>query len=99
VREGERRVVSAFARALAAVRPDEDFAALHKPLTMLLFGMINWLFTWHRPDGGLSHQQLAPIVADLFFAGVPGVRLMPAPASAGLPLSKSTSTITAGDMQ
>ena len=37
----ERRVVAAFARALAAVRPGEDFARLHKPLTMLLFGMIN----------------------------------------------------------
>jgi len=70
----ERRVVAGFAQAIGAWQPQQADAGLTKPLTMLLFGMINWLFTWHRPDGGLTHDQLAPIVADLFFAGVPGVR-------------------------
>jgi len=95
----ERRVVAGFSQAIGVWQPQQAEAGLTKPLTMLLFGMINWLFTWHRPDGGLSHQQLAPIVADLFFAGVPGVGLAPAPAAAGLPLFNRTSTITAGDMQ
>ena len=40
------------------------------PLAMLLFGMINWTFTWLRPGGALSHQALGPLVADLFFVGV-----------------------------
>jgi AcrR family transcriptional regulator len=71
----ERRVVAGFAQAIGAWQPQQAAAGLTKPLTMLLFGMINWLFTWHRPDGGLKHADLAPIVADLFFAGVPGVRL------------------------
>ena len=70
----ERRVVAGFAQAIGLWQPQQADAGLTKPLTMLLFGMINWLFTWHRPGGGLSHEQLAPIVADLFFAGVPGVR-------------------------
>ena len=70
----ERRVVAGFAEAIGAWQPGQAKAGLTKPLTMLLFGMINWLFTWHRPDGGLRHADLAPIVADLFFAGVPGVR-------------------------
>ena len=70
----ERRVVAGFAEAIGAWQPGQAEAGLSKPLTMLLFGMINWLFTWHRPDGGLRHADLAPIVADLFFAGVPGVR-------------------------
>jgi len=70
----ERRVVAGFADAIGAWQPGQAEAGLSKPLTMLLFGMINWLFTWHRPDGGLRHADLAPIVADLFFAGVPGVR-------------------------
>jgi hypothetical protein len=34
---------------------------------MLLFGMINWMFTWLKP-GHLSHDDMAPIVADLFLA-------------------------------
>jgi TetR/AcrR family transcriptional regulator len=70
----ERRVVAGFAEAIGAWQPGQAEAGLTKPLTMLLFGMINWLFTWHRPEGGLRHADLAPIVADLFFAGVPGVR-------------------------
>lgn len=88
VREGERRVVGAFARALAAVRPGEDFATLHKPLTMLLFGMINWMFTWLKPEGTLSHADMAPVVADLFFGGLQAVRV---PRSAVQPLAVTIS--------
>ena len=77
----ERRVVAGFAEAIGAWQPGQAEAGLTKPLTMLLFGMINWLFTWHRPDGGLRHADLAPIVADLFFAGVPGVRPPARPAA------------------
>lgn len=69
----QRRVVAAFADAIAAVRPDAA-PGLDKPLAMLLFGMINWMFTWLRPDGELSHQAMAPVVADLFFGGVGAVR-------------------------
>ena len=43
-------------------------------LAMLLFGMINWMFTWLRPDGSLNHEQMAPLVADLFFGGLAAVR-------------------------
>ena len=70
----ERRVVDAFARSIAAARPELKGAALDKPLTMLLFGMINWMFTWLRPDGALSHEQMAPVVADLFLGGLAAVR-------------------------
>ena len=69
----ERQVVAAFADAVAAVRPELEAARLHKPLTMLLFGMINWTFTWLRPDGELSYEAMAPMVADLFFGGLGAV--------------------------
>jgi len=36
--------------------------------------MINWMFTWLRPDGSLSHEQRAPLGADLFFGGLGAVR-------------------------
>ncbi len=77
--EIERRVVAAFADAVAAVRPELQAAKLHKPLTMLLFGMINWTFTWLKPDGELSYESVAPMVADLFFGGLGAVS---APAAA-----------------
>ncbi|WP_457423365.1 TetR/AcrR family transcriptional regulator [Roseateles sp. P5_E7] len=71
----ERRVVNEFAAALSLVRPELKDAKLHKPLTMLLFGMINWTFTWLRPDGELSHDALAALVSDLFFGGLGAVQL------------------------
>jgi TetR/AcrR family transcriptional regulator len=70
----QRRVVAAFADAVGAVRPSLARNALDRPCAMLLFGMINWMFTWLKPDGALTHEQMAPVVADLFFGGLPAVR-------------------------
>jgi AcrR family transcriptional regulator len=78
----ERQVVAGFARAVSDLRPELEAAGLSKPLTMLLFGMINWLFTWMKPDGALTHETMAPIVSDLFFGGIPAVRIAKRPASA-----------------
>jgi AcrR family transcriptional regulator len=75
VLDAEREVVEAFAQAIAAARPDLGANKLHKPLTMLLFGMMNWMFTWLRPDGELTHADMTPVVADLFFGGLGAVRM------------------------
>ena len=72
VLDGQRQVVAAFARGIADCRPGLS-AELHKPLAMLLFGMINWTFTWLRPDGALTYAALGDVVADLFFGGLPAV--------------------------
>lgn len=66
----ERKVVAGFARAIGEMRPEMATAELTKPLTMLLFGMVNWMFTWLKRDGELDYETMAPIVADLFFGGV-----------------------------
>ena len=71
----ERAVVAGFAEAVNAIRPGLQQAALAKPVTMLLFGMINWMFTWVKPGGTLGHDQLAPLVADLFLGGLPALEL------------------------
>ena len=83
VLDGQRQVVAAFAQGIAACRPDLR-AELHKPMAMLLFGMINWTFTWLRPDGVLTYADLGDIVVDLFFGGLPAV-------TAGLPLARAPS--------
>ncbi len=69
----ERAVVDAFAAAIRAWQPAQHDAGLTTPLTMLLFGMINWMFTWMKPDGPLTHEMMGGIVADLFAGGVPAV--------------------------
>jgi AcrR family transcriptional regulator len=35
-----------------------------------LFGMMNWTYTWYRPDGKLPPGALADVFADLFLNGV-----------------------------
>jgi AcrR family transcriptional regulator len=70
----EREVVAGFARAVGAMHPDLKAALLATPLTMLLFGMINWMFTWMKADGELGYETMAPIVADLFLGGLLAVQ-------------------------
>ena len=73
--DGEREVVSAMAQAMIGVRPDLEASSMAKPLTMLLFGMINWMFMWLKPDGELTHERMAVVVSDLLFGGIGAVRL------------------------
>jgi TetR/AcrR family transcriptional regulator len=75
VLDKERQVVAGFARAVAEMRGGKAGAQLSKPLTMLLFGMINWMFTWMKPEGQLDYDAMGPIVADLFVGGIGEVKL------------------------
>lgn len=70
VLDSERRIVTLFADAITALRPELSKQQLHKPVTMLLFGMINWLFTWMKPDGTLTYQTIAPLITTFFLGGV-----------------------------
>ena len=70
----EREVVAGFARAVGIMHPELRQALLATPLTMLLFGMINWMFTWMKADGELGYDAMAPIVADLFLGGLRAVQ-------------------------
>lgn len=66
----QSRVVDAFAAVIAAVAPQLAQRDLLKPVTMTLFGMINWTFTWLKERGPLTYAQMAPVVTDLFLGGV-----------------------------
>ncbi|MBX9962050.1 MAG: TetR/AcrR family transcriptional regulator [Burkholderiales bacterium] len=66
----ERAVVDAFAAAIAKLKPRWTRKALRVPLAMILFGMINWTFTWLRADGPLRYEDMAEVVADIFLHGV-----------------------------
>ena len=74
VLDKERLVVAGFADAVTQMDADMPSARLSKPLTMLLFGMINWMFTWMKPSGALDHAAMGPIVADLFLGGISNVK-------------------------
>jgi AcrR family transcriptional regulator len=74
---GQRRVVTTFADAVAALRPDLRQAKLDKAMAMLLFGMMNWTFTWLKTPGALSHESLAPWVVALFAGGLAALPVPP----------------------
>lgn len=89
----QRQVVDAFARQLSGIAPELDQASLTKPVTMILFGMINWTFTWLRSDGRLTYGDMAPMVVELFLNGVKALGRCPG----GLPSRGRAGTQTEDD--
>ena len=66
----QRDVVSAVTRFLRRAYPQRLTDANQTPLTMMLFGMINWTFTWLRPGGALSYADFAEQVIQLLEEGL-----------------------------
>ena len=71
----ERRIVRRFSSVLRQINPDlAGERALLMPVTMSLFGILNWVYMWHRPDGPLTRQDYADMVTTLILKGVRGIR-------------------------
>ncbi|QQX84202.1 TetR family transcriptional regulator [Cupriavidus necator] len=68
----ERDVVAAFSRLLRRAYPERVTRENQTALTMTIFGMINWTFTWLKPGGRLSYAEFAEMVVDLLEGGLPG---------------------------
>ena len=61
--ERERVLVRQFSAALAGLEPIlAGRRELLTPLTMNLFGMMNWKFMWFRENGPVSHAAFAEMV-------------------------------------
>lgn len=70
LRELERRIVALFAEAIGQALPEvKDSKTLLKPLTMSLFGMLNWSYLWFRDGRGLTRDAYARLATDLILAG------------------------------
>jgi len=66
----ERALVVLFSEALALAVPQlAGQGALLKPVTMSLFGMLNWHYMWFRPDGPMTREAYADLVTRLILAG------------------------------
>ena len=75
----ERKLVRTFAGAIRDVDPDTfEGTVLLKPVTMSLFGMLNWFYMWHREDGPLDRQAYARLATALLVGGVRELRARPA---------------------
>lgn len=73
----QRKVVAAFAATIEGLEPGLKKRQLDKPVAMILFGMINWTFTWLKDAGPVRYADMAPVVADLFLRGVVSVQPQP----------------------
>lgn len=41
----------------------------HRAAAFALLGMINWIYQWYRPEGGLKEEDLIRQYTEIFFAG------------------------------
>jgi TetR/AcrR family transcriptional regulator len=78
LKDMERDLVRTFSEAIAADNP--ALAAnktLLKPVTMSLFGMLNWHYMWFRDHGAISREDYADLATTLLVEGAAAVAARP----------------------
>ncbi|MBC5764869.1 TetR/AcrR family transcriptional regulator [Ramlibacter albus] len=68
----QRDIVAAVTRFLRRAYPKRMDSRNQTAVTMMLFGMINWTFTWLRPGGPMSYAQFAEEVIGMLERGLDG---------------------------
>ena len=74
----ERELVRIFSDAVAGVAPQLKGTKLLKPVTMSLFGMINWHYLWFKNSGEVTRADYAGLVSQLIVDGTRNLRAEPA---------------------
>ena len=72
----EKQIVRHFAVVLRQINPDLDNPErpLLTPVTMSLFGMMNWVYMWFRDGGRISREDYADVATTLILEGIKAVR-------------------------
>ena len=71
----ERRIVKRFSGIIEDLNPDlNKNKPLLMPVTMSLFGMMNWVYMWFRPNGPITRDDYADIATTLILEGIKAVR-------------------------
>jgi AcrR family transcriptional regulator len=80
---GKQRELVSFVRAiLKEIRPERGAESSTAYVdTMLFFGMINWTYTWYRPEGPVGPQELADRSLQIFLDGYRNATLLKPEAS------------------
>ena len=76
IRAVERQIVRRFSQVLARIHPglDDPERPLLMPVTMSLFGMMNWVYMWFRDGGRITREDYAEVATTLILEGVKAVR-------------------------
>ena len=65
LRQTERRIMASFETALADAAAEAGCKApLDGPRAMMLFGTLNWTYTWFREDGAMTLDDYSDLVTD-----------------------------------
>ncbi|WBU61316.1 TetR/AcrR family transcriptional regulator [Paracoccus albus] len=71
----ERRIVRRFSVVIDRINPElQQGRPLLMPVTMSLFGMMNWVYMWFRDGGPITREDYADIATTLILEGVKAVR-------------------------
>ncbi|WP_087721983.1 TetR/AcrR family transcriptional regulator [Pandoraea sp. PE-S2T-3] len=84
----QRDVVGAFSRQLSRAFPERVGKPNQTALTMMLFGMINWTFTWLKPGGRMRYRDFADEVIGVLEHGL----AQPLPEAADTTVATSSGT-------
>jgi AcrR family transcriptional regulator len=76
IMEVERRIVRRFATVLNDISPrlDNKERPLLMPVTMSLFGMMNWMYMWFKDGGRISREDYAEVATTLILEGIKAVK-------------------------
>jgi AcrR family transcriptional regulator len=76
ITEQERGIVRRFSTVLDAINPalNRPERPLLTPVTMSLFGMMNWVYMWFREDGQITRDDYAEVATTLILEGIKAVR-------------------------
>jgi AcrR family transcriptional regulator len=72
----ERKIVRHFSAVLDQINPGLNTRErpLLMPVTMSLFGMMNWVYMWFRDGGRVSREDYADVATTLILEGIKAVR-------------------------
>ncbi|MBB5051179.1 TetR/AcrR family transcriptional regulator [Afipia massiliensis] len=77
----ERDLVTIFSSAVVGVAPHLKGTKMLTPVTMSLFGMVNWHYLWFRSTGSVSRAEYADLVTRLIVDGARNVLKQPSKTS------------------
>jgi AcrR family transcriptional regulator len=76
IRGVERQIVRHFSAVMRRINPELDRPErpLLMPVTMSLFGMMNWVYMWFRDGGTITREDYAGVATTLILEGIRTVR-------------------------
>lgn len=70
----QMKVVRSVAEILKKLNPQIDEVKDLIPVTMGLFGMINWTFTWINPSGKMTYKDVSDLFTNIFINGLKRIK-------------------------